>query len=38
MRFRARNVLVAGIFAVFAAVSPSLAQQYDQKFFSAMKT
>jgi photosystem II stability/assembly factor-like uncharacterized protein len=37
MRFRARNVLVAGIVGVFAAVIPSSAQQYDQKFFSEMR-
>ena len=37
MKFRAHNVMVAGVLAVFAAAIPSSAQQYDQKFFSEMR-
>jgi photosystem II stability/assembly factor-like uncharacterized protein len=37
MRFRAHNVMVAGVLAVLAAAIPSSAQQYDQKFFSEMR-
>src|SRR5258705_8442685 len=37
MKFRAHNVMVAGVLAVLAAATPSSAQQYDQKFFSEMR-
>src|SRR5258705_5825782 len=37
MKFRAHNVMVAGVLAVLAAAIPSSAQQYDQKFFSEMR-
>src|SRR6266849_786878 len=37
MQFRAREVLVAGVIAVFAAAFPASAQQYDQKLFSEMR-
>jgi photosystem II stability/assembly factor-like uncharacterized protein len=37
MRIRARKMVVVGIFALFAAASPSSAQQYDQKFFSELR-
>jgi len=37
MRFRAENLLLAGVLAVSAAAIPSSAQQYDQKLFSEMR-
>src|SRR5258705_2096907 len=37
MKFRAHNVMAAGVLAILASAIPSLAQQYDQKFFSEMR-
>jgi photosystem II stability/assembly factor-like uncharacterized protein len=37
MQFRASKLLVSGVLAIFAAVAPALAQQYDQKLFSEMR-
>src|SRR6202048_563911 len=37
MQFCASKLLVSGVLAIFAAVAPAPAQQYDQKLFSEMR-